>query len=104
MPECILYKERILQKEEAHLLEKRARFSLGVRIYVRKVVLFHLPKVRITESSIPALAAAVATPMKTVTHKVLVRKAYGLESLAKVGDKCLLAQWLTVCKPKKWPL
>ena len=44
-------------------LENVASCSLGVRIYARKAELDHLPIVLITESSIPALAAAVAAPI-----------------------------------------
>ena len=38
--------------------------SLGVRMYTRYAELLHLPRVLITESSIPALAAAVAALMR----------------------------------------
>ena len=33
-------------------------------MYVRKAALFHRPRIRIVESSIPALAAAVAAPIR----------------------------------------
>ncbi len=44
-------------------LENCASCSLGVRMYTRKAELFHLPTVRIVESSMPALAAVVAAPI-----------------------------------------
>ena len=44
--------------------EKVASCCLGVRIYCRKAVLFHLPSIRIVESSKPTLAAVVAAPIR----------------------------------------
>ena len=44
-------------------LEKVVSCSLGVRIYARNAELHHLPIILITESSIPAPAAAVAAPI-----------------------------------------
>lgn len=52
-----------LSDYSAMVLEYRGRCSLGVRMYDRNVALFHRPSARITESSIPAFAVAVAAPI-----------------------------------------
>ena len=49
---------------EVRHLAREASCSRGVRMYNRNALLFHLPRVRIVESSSPALAAAVAAPMR----------------------------------------
>ena len=47
----------------ANVLVLPANVSRGVRIYARNAELDHLPKAWITESRMPALAAAVAAPI-----------------------------------------
>ena len=45
------------------VLECMAKFSHGVLIYLKNAGVLHLPSAWITESWIPALAAAVAVPI-----------------------------------------
>ena len=51
------------QTYEVRHLAREASCSHGVRMYNRNALLFHLPRVRMVESSSPALAAAVAAPI-----------------------------------------
>ena len=48
----------------AMTLDKEARCSFGERMYNKKAVLCHRPKVWIVESSIPLSAAVVAAPIR----------------------------------------